>query len=177
MAQFDFENEAVHLAEKASSWNGDWCDFAEVAEKALRAANAASQPAGYVLVRCHTGFSPLRQAERMEVAHVSWTKEGDTLPPEAKKAEIDRILAAVEAERHDMVAINRKQLIEIYDALAQITRLGQATAKEWLEMPRELAALKHQIFRLAEMPAVFAGQHLSADDRAMLRSKWQKAAE
>lgn len=35
---FDFENEGVLLAEKASSWRGDWCDYAGVAENVLKEA-------------------------------------------------------------------------------------------------------------------------------------------
>jgi hypothetical protein len=38
MAQFDFENEGVRLAEHAAQWSKDWADFAELAEKALRLA-------------------------------------------------------------------------------------------------------------------------------------------
>lgn len=120
------------------------------------------EQAGLVVARCHTGFSPL--AKGGKVTHVSWTAEGEALPPDAK------LLATIDDARHDMVAVNRSHLIEMYKALSQLTKLGTATIEAWQAMPAAEAELRHEIFRLADFPAMFAGQHLSKEDRDEARA-------
>lgn len=53
MAAFDIENEAIHLAEKAAQWTTDWVDYAEAAEKSLKAARLAGlKEALEIIDRC-----------------------------------------------------------------------------------------------------------------------------
>lgn len=155
------------IAEKQSCRPEEWRDSGEIAH-CLTTAIRILEQAGFVPARCHTGFSPLTNGGK--VAHVSWTAEGEALPPDAKLAEEAKFLATIDDARHDMVAVNRSHLIEMYKALSQLTKLGTATIEAWQAMPAAEAELRHEIFRLADFPAMFAGQHLSKEDRDEARA-------
>lgn len=98
--------------------------------------------------------------------HVSWGKDAASMTSEQRAGVINHSLDLAEAQEADRVSISRVEMTMIRDALKQLMRLGQAEVSDWLTMPKEVADLRHQIFALAEFPALFALQALErANDK------------
>lgn len=94
-------------------------------------------------------------------AHVSWGPGAEGLTPDERAKHILDIWERADAHKANTVLIPRADLQRIYEALSALTKLGQATVPQWDAMSKGEAKLRHEIFRLAEFPAVFAHQALS----------------
>src|ERR1700757_1634120 len=95
--------------------------------------------------------------------YVSWGPEGYKMSDEEKAAFIRKVMLDVEADMANTVSIPVSQLVDIADALHALSDLSTASVQEWMDMPKELAALKHKIGELADLPAMFAEQWLPND--------------
>lgn len=117
--------------------------------------------------------------------HVDWASECK-LTDEEKAALVDKMIAETRVDHADWdklklvcegtayTPIRTKQLADIYESLIRLTRMGQATIEAWLEMPKEVADLRHAIFRECDMAAVFASQHLPRELRDEVRERANK---
>ena len=72
------------------------------------------------------------------------------------------------------MAVPVDHLSSIYRALKRLTRLGQASIEEWSSLPKEVADLKHAIFREADFAALYAGQWLPQDERTKVLKETTK---
>lgn len=95
--------------------------------------------------------------------HVSWTEAGQGLSSEEQAGVILAVLDEVERQAADTVAVPVVQMVEIHQALTELTRLGQATAAQWLAMGPAEADLRRRVFDLAESAAMFAGNWVPRD--------------
>lgn len=62
-----------------------------------------------------------------------------------------------------MVAIPASHLADLYSRFLRLNKLGQATVEEWVQLPADVAALKHAIFAQSDFGALHSGQWLPND--------------
>lgn len=92
--------------------------------------------------------------------HADWEPGAADLSAEQRAGIINRALDDAEAQMANTVAVPVSQMREIVTALKGLTRLGQATVEDWGAMPAGERALRHEVFRLADMPLLLASQWL-----------------
>lgn len=135
---------------------------------AVEKAFATLKENGYTVV-----YDNVNTRGRVISSHVSWGPDADKLTAE-ERAEIVKSIENPPPKETVLVPVDQLEAIAV--ALSQLTRLGQARIEEWEAMPKAEAALRHEIFGLAEMPTVFATQWLPKEVRARLweeKKKWQ----
>lgn len=115
--------------------------------------------------------------------HITWGPEAANMTEAERQARVDELVAESRTNRdeHDRavkaleglpyVAIPIEQLADIYERFCRLTKMGQATIEAWDAMPKEVADLRHEIFRQSDFGAVYSGQWLPKDVRAAVREK------
>jgi hypothetical protein len=110
-----------------------------------------------------------------ENVHVTFGPDASKLTPKELRAAVTEWEKAADKFRgqHDQaraalkdlpfVAVPIEQLADIYSRFRRLTRMGVATVEEWSAMSKEVADLRHAIFREADFGAVQAGQWLPHD--------------
>jgi hypothetical protein len=103
--------------------------------------------------------------------HAWWTAEGEKLSPEEKEKILDDSFARAKAQAANTVPIPLVELETIYKALTKLTKLGQVNLNEYDKMPEAERKLRHEIFRLAEFPSIFARQRLPRESQDKIRAQ------
>lgn len=118
---------------------------------------------------------PDGSSTRMNRVHFSWGPDAAALTDEQRARTINDVLDQDAMDEANTVPIRVSQLREIYKALKRLTRLGQATADEIISETPERRDFRLAVFRLADFPAMFAGQALSREDRETVRREIETA--
>lgn len=118
------------------------------------------------------GISSMRPHAPTWRGWFAWNDEGDSTGEFGTREEARASVEKALVEALDGVSlVPTDQLVDMYTRFLRLTRMGQAAVGEWLAMPKEIADLRHEIFRQSDFGALFAGQWLPKERRNRARQE------